>query len=120
MLQDLRYGLRKIVQARAWTAVVVLSLALGVGANTALFSLVVAVFLRDVPVSKADRLVYLNWISGPNGLQINLAGYSDTDEATGLRQSTSFSTLTFERIRAQARTLARVFAFAPMIALRYE
>src|SRR5687767_10527730 len=103
MLQDVRYGIRRMLQGRAWTAVVVLSLALGIGANTALFSLVEAVLLRELPVQRADRLVYLNWLSGPNAMHVNLTGNSDTDETTGLQQSTSFSTLTFERIRSQSR-----------------
>jgi predicted permease len=114
MLQDLRYGIRRMVQGRTWTAIVILSLALGISANTALFSLVEAVLLRDLPVEDADRLVYFNWVSGPNVPFINLNGNSDRDEATGLLQSTSFSLLTFERIAAQTRTLSDVFAFAPM------
>ena len=106
MIDDVRYGIRRMLQGRGWSVVVVLSLALGIGANTALFSLVEAVLLRDLPVQNADHLVYLNWVSAPNPMYVYLNGNSHTDDATGLKQSTSFSTLTFERIRSQSRALS--------------
>ena len=71
MLQDLRYSIRRMVQGRTWTVIVILSLALGISANTALCSLVEAVLLRDLPVEDADRLVYFNWVSGPNASFVN-------------------------------------------------
>jgi predicted permease len=113
MLQDFRYAIRRMWQGRAWSAMVVLSCALGIGASAAMFSLVEAVLLRDLEVERPDELVYLNWYSGPNGLYQFLSGNSDSDE-TGRKQSTSFSTLTFEQIKQQTRTLAHVFAFAPL------
>lgn len=57
MLQDLRYGFRMLLKHRGFTAVAVLSLALGIGANTAIFSLIDAVMLRALPVQEPDRLV---------------------------------------------------------------
>ncbi len=59
-MQDLHYGLRRIVRSPAFSAVVVLTLALGIGANTALFSVIDAVLLRPLPYSEPDRLVTID------------------------------------------------------------
>ncbi|MEK6410070.1 MAG: ABC transporter permease [Acidobacteriota bacterium] len=57
MIQDLRYGLRMLLKQKGFTAVAVLSLALGIGANTAIFSLIDAVMLRSLPVHEPERLM---------------------------------------------------------------
>src|SRR5581483_6253091 len=57
MLQDIRYGLRQLVKAPVLVTVAVLSLALGIGANTAIFTLINAVMLQSLPVPDPGRLV---------------------------------------------------------------
>jgi putative ABC transport system permease protein len=59
--QDLVYALRSLLRARGFSAMVVLSLALGIGANSAIFSVVDAVLLRPLPFADAGRVVNVAW-----------------------------------------------------------
>src|SRR5438093_8450496 len=60
-VQDLRYALRTMIHNRAFTTLAALSLALGIGANTAIYSFMDSILLRSLPVSSPESLVVLNW-----------------------------------------------------------
>src|SRR5580698_6422452 len=63
--QDVRYGFRTMATNKAFSALAVLSLALGIGANTTIYSLMEAILLRSLPVADPESLVVLNWHSRP-------------------------------------------------------
>ncbi len=64
LVRDLRYALRAFAKSPGFTAAAILSLAIGIGANTAIFSITSALLLRPLPYKDADRLVIL-WNSSP-------------------------------------------------------
>jgi predicted permease len=74
ILHDLRYALRSLSRARGFALAVVLTLGLGIGANTAIFSVVSGVLLKPLPHRDGDRLVYLRHsINGAGGQSINFS-----------------------------------------------
>src|SRR5438067_5882240 len=84
LIQDLRYGVRMLMKSPAVTAVAIIALTLGIGANTAIFSVVHAVLLRSLPYAEGDRLaiVWENRKSGKGNPQnvINLGNFFDWKE----------------------------------------
>src|SRR3954468_8454839 len=79
LAQDLRYAVRMFRKNPGFSTVAILSLALGIGANTALFSLYDAVFLKQLAVDKPGELVALDWISSQKTMYRSLDGRSSTD-----------------------------------------
>src|SRR5271165_4771657 len=63
--QDIRYGCRTMTANKAFGALAVLSLALGIGANTTIYSFMESILLRSLPVTDPESLVVLNWHSRP-------------------------------------------------------
>ena len=87
--RDVRYGLRTMRREPAFAAVAVLTLALGIGANTAIFSVVNAVLLRGLPFPKSDELVVVNDENGKTGEV--LPGVSPADFFDSKAQTQSFA-----------------------------
>ena len=94
LVQDLRYGLRSLVNSPGFTIVTVFTLALGIGACTAIFSIVNAVLLRSLPYEDPGRLVYLYTPNSRVKLPIEDFNLSYADFFDLQRQSHSFSSMT--------------------------
>jgi predicted permease len=109
-VQDVRFGARLLRRSPVFTIVAVLSLAIGIGATTAVFSLADATIFRKLPVESPDDLVSFQWRSGPRNPAPSLSGNSWGDATTNI--STSFSFPTYEAFRNEGARVARVFGFA--------
>src|SRR5262245_37360477 len=95
-IQDVRYALRQFRRSRVFTTVAVLSLGLGIGANTALFTVIDTLYFRKVPVRQAEDLVSFKWRAfGESNrfAQIRVNGnlMSTADPDTGVEYTTSTS-----------------------------
>jgi putative ABC transport system permease protein len=77
LLRDIRYGFRMLLKHKGFTAVAIIALALGIGANTAIFSLVNGVLLRPLPFPQAERIVYFEGRNPSHGITDSNVSYLD-------------------------------------------
>ena len=113
-IRDLRYAARNLTRTPGLALVVVGSLALGIGANTAIFSLIRTVVLRGLPVREPERLVLLHWYgeAWPGGLNQSGRGGPHNPAYKAASRSQAYP---FFRIAAdQTDLFESVFAFAPL------
>jgi predicted permease len=115
LLQDIRYGIRMLAQSRGFAAVAILTLALGIGANTAIFSLIDGILLRALPVRDAASLVVLKWSARKSPDIHDSSSYGDCAEdwSNGNASSScSFSGPFFRDVVSQTKAFSGVAAFA--------
>ena len=93
MFQDLRYGVRMLLKHKSFTAVAILSLALGIGANTAIFSLINTMMLRPLPIERPEQVMALNNVSANRGM------------------FTNFSYLNYQDLRSRNDVFTELFAY---------
>jgi predicted permease len=102
MIQDLRFALRQLRRTPAFAAVAVLTLALGIGANTAVFSVTNAVVVRLLPVSNPEELVFLHTSGQPSNS--SQTGHDDT----------SMPLPVYEQLRNERQIFSELMAFVPL------
>src|SRR6478609_1716480 len=100
LMQDLRYGIRQLRKDPAFTLVAVLSLALGIGANTAIFQLIDAVRMRMLPVKAPGELAYIDF--APHSMR---AGWFST-------RSARMTSGIFDAVRREQRGFSETFAWS--------
>jgi predicted permease len=113
VLSDLRFAVRGLVKTKGWTLVVLLSLAIGIGANMTLFTVVNGLLFRTVPVRDPQALVRLRW-TGPNDALTSHSEYGSTrPDAGGHRTSVAFSYPMYQQLVRANQSLSDLIVCAP-------
>ena len=113
LIADGRYAFRQLRRSPVFAAVAVLSLGLGIGANSAIFSLLEAAVWKPITVPEPEQLALFSWASGPRSL-MNSSNGNWRRASGGARTSTSFSYPVFDALKGQDQLFEAVFAFKPI------
>lgn len=112
MLHDLKHAYRMLMHSKGWTLVVLLSLAIGIGATTALFTAVNGLLLQTIPVRDPESLVVLKW-TGTNNMVRSSSdyGYSlPTAEGRAGNVRSTFSRAIYQQLKSANQTMTDVIA----------
>lgn len=109
LAQDVRYAFRGMASSKLFTGMAILSLALGIGANTAIYSFMDGVMLRALPVNHSEQLVILNWHAKKDAPVVHSHWGSSYDEPGGGQTSPNFPYAAFELLRDHNDVLSSLF-----------
>jgi predicted permease len=110
--QDIKYAFRSMAGSKLFTSMAVLSLALGIGANTAIYSFMDGVMLRALPVKHSEQLVILNWRAKTEAPVVHSHWGSNYDEPGGGTTSPNFPYPAFQLLRDHNDVLSSLFGHA--------
>ena len=104
MLHDLKHAYRMLIHTKGWTIVVLLSLAIGIGATTALFTAVNGLLLQTIPVRNPGELVLLKW-TGENDMVRSSSDYGFSARENGKNVRSTFSYAIYQQLKSANQTL---------------
>jgi predicted permease len=114
LARDLRYGLRILRKTPVFTVIAVLSLAIGIGANTAIFSLLDTILLRMLPVRNPEQLVVARWGTHKGLDDLHFDWATGGGDGTGFSTRNVVSLPIYADMRARSRALTDVMGFSPL------
>jgi macrolide transport system ATP-binding/permease protein len=111
LAQDIRYALRTMAANPLFTATAALSLALGIGANTAIYSFMDAILMRSLPVTRPEQLAIVEWRSPRRPVVVKRINGSTRRYGKGGAASPNFPFAAYEMLRANRRIFSTLFGY---------